>query len=167
MVLLQVLRRRCRPVTAAALADQWGVAPRTLYRDIEMLRGQGATIEGAAGLCAILRCLDVPRTTHWQRSSPCCHLRKRTPLRQAIRTGHKVDLRHTDKEAQASNRVVGPVAIGFFEAAEALAAWCELCSGFRHFGPDRITGVETARAAIGAGIELAFAVLDADAVYVA
>jgi len=78
-----------------------------------------------------------------------------------------VDLRHTDKEAQASNRVVGPVAIGFFEAAEALAAWCELCPRVRHFRPDRITGVETAPAAIVAGMDLAFAVPDADAVYVA
>src|SRR6478609_2165636 len=48
--LLQALRRHRRPVTAAALAQELGVSVRTIYRDIATLAGQGAPIDGEAGL---------------------------------------------------------------------------------------------------------------------
>lgn len=47
--LLDALRRLPAPVTAARLADQTGVSPRTLYRDIDALRAAGALIDGAPG----------------------------------------------------------------------------------------------------------------------
>ncbi|WP_417718468.1 helix-turn-helix transcriptional regulator [Salipiger sp.] len=47
--LMQVLRRLTPPATAAALAQETGVSERTLYRDIDALRGLGAVIDGAAG----------------------------------------------------------------------------------------------------------------------
>lgn len=47
--LMQALRRLPPPATAAALAQETGVSARTLYRDIEALRGLGAVIDGAAG----------------------------------------------------------------------------------------------------------------------
>jgi len=47
--LMQALRRLPSPATAAALAQETGVSERTLYRDIEALRGLGAVIDGAAG----------------------------------------------------------------------------------------------------------------------
>lgn len=47
--LLSALRRLPRPVTAARLAEETGVSPRTLYRDIEALRAGGALIDGAPG----------------------------------------------------------------------------------------------------------------------
>ena len=53
--LLQALRNQRRPVSAAALATQLGVSPRTLYRDIATLREQGAEIDGAAGVGYQLR----------------------------------------------------------------------------------------------------------------
>jgi predicted DNA-binding transcriptional regulator YafY len=53
--LLQELRARRRPVTADALAATLGVSVRTLYRDINILRVQGARIEGEAGLGYVLR----------------------------------------------------------------------------------------------------------------
>ncbi|HXE16301.1 MAG TPA: YafY family protein [Stellaceae bacterium] len=53
--LLQLLRGRRRPVTAAALAAELGVSARTLYRDIAELTAQGAPIEGEAGLGYVLR----------------------------------------------------------------------------------------------------------------
>jgi predicted DNA-binding transcriptional regulator YafY len=37
------------PVTAARLAEETGVSPRQLYRDIEALRAAGALIDGAPG----------------------------------------------------------------------------------------------------------------------
>jgi len=49
--LLQVLRRRRRPVSAQALADELAVSLRTLYRDIASLRAQGAEHHSLLLLC--------------------------------------------------------------------------------------------------------------------
>lgn len=53
--LIQALRGRRRPVTAAAMAEALGVTPRTIYRDIATLVAQGAPIEGEAGVGYVLR----------------------------------------------------------------------------------------------------------------
>jgi predicted DNA-binding transcriptional regulator YafY len=53
--LIQLLRRRRVPVSGRELADELGVSLRTLYRDIATLQGQGAPIEGEAGLGYVLR----------------------------------------------------------------------------------------------------------------
>jgi predicted DNA-binding transcriptional regulator YafY len=55
LTLLQALRCRRRPVTAAALARELGVSERTIYRDLSELGAQGASIEGAAGIGYVLR----------------------------------------------------------------------------------------------------------------
>ena len=55
LALLQALRRRRRPVSGRILADELGVSLRTLYRDIASLQGQGAEIEGEAGLGYVLK----------------------------------------------------------------------------------------------------------------
>jgi predicted DNA-binding transcriptional regulator YafY len=52
---VQALRRRRRPVSGRILADELGVSLRTLYRDIVSLQGQGAEIEGEAGLGYVLK----------------------------------------------------------------------------------------------------------------
>ena len=48
--LLHALRSLPQPVTAARLAEETEVSPRTLYRDIETLRAGGALIDGEAGV---------------------------------------------------------------------------------------------------------------------
>ena len=53
--LLQVLRRYRQPVSGQVLADEVRVSLRTLYRDIATLQGQGAAIDGEAGLGYVLR----------------------------------------------------------------------------------------------------------------
>ncbi len=53
--LIQVLRRHRRPVSGKILASEIGVSLRTLYRDIETLKMQGAHIEGEAGVGYVLR----------------------------------------------------------------------------------------------------------------
>ena len=53
--LLEILRRHRVPVSGARLAEELGVSLRSLYRDIATLQGQGATIEGEAGVGYILR----------------------------------------------------------------------------------------------------------------
>lgn len=53
--LLQLLRRHRQPVAGAALAQVLGISLRSLYRDIETLRAQGAHIEGEAGIGYVLK----------------------------------------------------------------------------------------------------------------
>ena len=52
--LLQTFRRLTPPVTAAALAREMGMSERTIYRDIDTLRGVGAIIDGTAGYGYVL-----------------------------------------------------------------------------------------------------------------
>lgn len=47
--MMQTLRRLPAPITAARLADEMGISVRSVYRDIDALRGIGAVIDGAAG----------------------------------------------------------------------------------------------------------------------
>jgi predicted DNA-binding transcriptional regulator YafY len=53
--LIQALRRHRHPVSGRALADELGVSLRTVYRDIQTLIGQGAAIDGEAGVGYVLR----------------------------------------------------------------------------------------------------------------
>ena len=53
--LIQVLRRHRRPVSGAVLAEELGVSLRTIYRDIQSLIAQGASIDGEAGVGFVLR----------------------------------------------------------------------------------------------------------------
>ncbi|MEO9651218.1 MAG: YafY family protein [Roseobacter sp.] len=47
--MMQTLRRLTPPITAAALAQEMQISPRTIYRDIDALRSMGAVIDGEAG----------------------------------------------------------------------------------------------------------------------
>ena len=53
--LMDALRRHRQPVTAAHLADELDVSMRTIYRDVQVLIGLGAPIDGEAGLGYLLR----------------------------------------------------------------------------------------------------------------
>src|ERR1700730_7286139 len=53
--LIQVLRRHRFPVSGQAIAAELGVSLRTVYRDIQALIGQGAAIDGEAGVGFVLR----------------------------------------------------------------------------------------------------------------
>lgn len=53
--LINALRARRQPVTAASLAHELGVTPRTVYRDIETLRSLGAPVDGQSGVGYLLR----------------------------------------------------------------------------------------------------------------
>nr|WP_154745171.1 YafY family protein [Pseudomonas karstica] len=55
LTLLQLMRGKKRPVTAAVLATELGVSERTLYRDIAELTALGAPIFGEAGVGYVLR----------------------------------------------------------------------------------------------------------------
>ena len=53
--IIQVLRLARTPITAAAIAAELEVTPRTVYRDIATLQARRVPIEGAAGLGYVLR----------------------------------------------------------------------------------------------------------------
>jgi predicted DNA-binding transcriptional regulator YafY len=53
--IIQRLRAASKPTTAATLADELEVTPRTVYRDIATLQARRVPIEGAAGVGYVLR----------------------------------------------------------------------------------------------------------------
>lgn len=185
--LLQALRRRRRPVTAATLAAELGVSPRTVYRDVATLVAGGAPVAGEAGLgyvlrpghflpplafgedeadalilglglvgrrgdaalaraaadalakiAAVLPSLDERLEGGFLLAGPAAAAPHLAVIRTALAAEEKLRLRYVDRSGAASERTVWPVALGFFDAAEVLAAWCEARRDFRHFRLDRI-----------------------------
>ncbi|MEN9309478.1 MAG: hypothetical protein RL173_3410 [Fibrobacterota bacterium] len=61
-------------------------------------------------------------------------------LREAIRDRRRLKLEYRDFKDAATERVVWPTALAFFDSTRILAAWCELRQDFRHFRLDRIAG---------------------------
>jgi predicted DNA-binding transcriptional regulator YafY len=194
LALMQGLRLRRRPVAGAALAEELGVSIRTLYRDIEALKAQGARIEGEAGLGYVLRpgftlpplmfnleeiealalgagwvkghadqglakaahaalakiaavlppdraeALDWPMLLAGPGVGPDSEV-SLALVREALGKERKLAFSYADKNGQKSMRIVWPVAVGFFDRARMLAAWCETRQAFRHFRLDRMTNV--------------------------
>jgi predicted DNA-binding transcriptional regulator YafY len=62
-------------------------------------------------------------------------------IRQAIRSERKLAIVYRDSNAAETGRTIWPFALGFFDRAEVVAAWCELRAGFRHFRTDRIVAL--------------------------
>ena len=191
LALMQAFRRRRRPVTAEVLAREFATSVRTIYRDIATLVGQGAPIEGEAGIGYVLkRGFFLPPLMFSADEADAVILGLRlvaargddelagaaedvlakiiavlpdemedvaessgllaapgegaphlASLRRAIRAEEKLRLRYVDKKGVGSTRVVWPIAVGFFEAAEVMVAWCETRQDFRHFRLDRIADV--------------------------
>jgi predicted DNA-binding transcriptional regulator YafY len=193
--LIQTLRRHRRPVIGAVLAEQTGVSLRTLYRDIQTLRGQGVPIDGESGIGYVLRpgymlpplmftedeieALVLGARWVSKRTDAALGAAARNALakieavlppdlsdrfdttnlligpgsdtgaadvtlaaiRLAIRHEHKLDITYRDGEGASVRRVIWPFAMGFFDQAQMVAAWCELRQDYRHFRADRIVGL--------------------------
>jgi predicted DNA-binding transcriptional regulator YafY len=60
------------------------------------------------------------------------------PIREAIRRQHKININYQDEHGNATERLIWPIALAFFEGKRLVIGWCELRSGFRHFRCDRI-----------------------------
>ncbi len=45
---------------------------------------------------------------------------------------------YTDVNGHDSERLIWPLALGFFEEVHVVVAWCELRADFRHFRTDRM-----------------------------
>ena len=193
--LIQILRRHRRPVSGRTLADEMGVSIRTLYRDIATLQGQGAPIEGEAGLGYVLKpgfmlpplmftdeeIEAIVLGSRWVAKQPDQRLSVAAAnalakiaavlpddlredldastllvgppmtaiegidlgvVRQAIRNERKLGFLYRDAGGAASQRVVWPFALGFFDKVRVVVAWCEMRQDFRHFRTDRISGLD-------------------------
>lgn len=193
--LIQVLRRHRHPVSGAVLAEATGVSLRTLYRDIETLKAEGAHIDGEAGLGYVLRPgFMLPPLMFSEEEIEALVLGSRwvhkradrsladaaanvlakigavlpkdlrdtlddsglligpgepiaagdaelPKIRGAIRAERKLKLSYRDKKDRTTARTVWPFAIGFFDRARVVAAWCELRQDYRHFRTDRIAAL--------------------------
>ncbi|KVL64568.1 helix-turn-helix transcriptional regulator [Burkholderia ubonensis] len=62
-------------------------------------------------------------------------------MRVAIRTERKLRITYADGRDKRSERTIWPFALGYFEDARILVAWCELRDDFRHFRTDRIVAL--------------------------
>ncbi len=63
-------------------------------------------------------------------------------VRRAIRREHKLKISYADAQQQQSQRVLWPCALGYFDHALVLVAWCESRDDFRHFRIDRMQSAE-------------------------
>jgi predicted DNA-binding transcriptional regulator YafY len=63
---------------------------------------------------------------------------KEATVRHAIRKEYKLQMTYTDVKGYDSERVIWPLALGFFEEVHVVVAWCELRADFRHFRTDRM-----------------------------
>jgi predicted DNA-binding transcriptional regulator YafY len=61
-------------------------------------------------------------------------------VRAAIHAGRKIALDYRDKDNRASQRIVWPILLGYFETTRLICAWCETRKDFRSFRADRIVG---------------------------
>ncbi|WP_412756107.1 helix-turn-helix transcriptional regulator [Legionella bozemanae] len=190
--LIQLLRRHRFPVSGVSLAQELGISLRTLYRDISMLKGQGAPIEGEAGMGYVLRpgftlpplmftadeIEAIVLGSRWVADRTDTQLKVAaqnalakiaavlpnelreqleisglliTPghiaiskdsdlilIRKAVRLEKKLQLTYQDVNENSSQRMIWPLALGFFDQVRILIAWCELRQDFRHFRTDRI-----------------------------
>lgn len=62
-------------------------------------------------------------------------------IRRAIRVEHKITIQYQDLKDNISDRIIWPVALGYFDHTRMLAGWCELRQEFRHFRVDRISAL--------------------------
>jgi len=59
-------------------------------------------------------------------------------VREAIRTQQKIALCYSDEAGARTERIIWPIAVGYFETVRLIAGWCELREGFRNFRTDRV-----------------------------
>jgi predicted DNA-binding transcriptional regulator YafY len=63
-------------------------------------------------------------------------------IRGAIRKERKLAITYSDKSGDKTQRTIWPFAVGYFDRARVVVAWCEMREGFRHFRTDRIRSLD-------------------------
>jgi predicted DNA-binding transcriptional regulator YafY len=59
-------------------------------------------------------------------------------LREAIRRERKVRISYVDGAGNASERIIWPFALGYFQTTRIAVGWCESRKDFRHFRTERL-----------------------------
>ena len=59
-------------------------------------------------------------------------------VRAAIHAGRKISLNYSDEKEVLTQRVIWPIAVGYYDTARMLVGWCELRRNFRNFRTDRV-----------------------------
>ncbi|WP_058462382.1 helix-turn-helix transcriptional regulator [Legionella adelaidensis] len=67
--------------------------------------------------------------------------KKEIVIRHAIRKENKLHMTYMDVKNEESQRIIWPMALGFFEEVHVIVAWCELREDYRHFRTDRIANL--------------------------
>jgi predicted DNA-binding transcriptional regulator YafY len=62
-------------------------------------------------------------------------------IREAIRGERKLAITYRALDEKETKRTIWPFAVGFFDRARVVVAWCELRQDYRHFRTDRIVKV--------------------------
>ncbi|MES2741396.1 MAG: YafY family protein [Pseudomonadota bacterium] len=153
LLLLQALRGRRHPVTAAQLARTLEVSERTIYRDIAELGASGAPIEGAAGLGYVLKPgLFLPALMLTEEET------------EAVLLGlHYVDQRGDDVLRGAATEALAKIGSALSREAQAvMAAPLAMPGPLNRAFPDNIVPLSLLRAAIRAQQRLALMYVDAD-----
>jgi predicted DNA-binding transcriptional regulator YafY len=138
-------------IEAAVLGAQWAAA-----------RGDAALARGARDLLAKIR--DVipdhlrPMVLHAAVVAPNMKAPEQDGLdmqqvREAIRGRLKLRLNYQDGAGVASERVVWPIFVAYFETVRLITAWCELRRAFRNFRTDRVSVLEVLDARFPVSVE--------------
>jgi predicted DNA-binding transcriptional regulator YafY len=77
-------------------------------------------------------------TFHVSRSSLQAQVVDLRMLRKAMREQRKLFIAYLDPKGTKTERIIWPIAIGFFESRRIIAGWCEMRQDFRSFRADRI-----------------------------
>jgi predicted DNA-binding transcriptional regulator YafY len=138
--IIQALRSRKKPMTAAALAEELEVTPRTVYRDIATLQARRVPIEGAAGVGYVLRKgFDLPPLMFTIDEVEAI------AIGAAIRDSRKLYIGYADTQGRRTNRVIWPIAMAYYVDATLVGAWCELRADYRNFRIERIQSSKVLR----------------------
>ena len=123
-------------IEALALGSRW-VAKRG---DARLSTAAHTALEKISGVLPenLRHTLDTTALLVGPSTSVLSNIVELSVIRQAIRTEHKVEIVYRDANGTQSTRTIWPFALGFFDHARVLVAWCELRQGFRHFRTDRI-----------------------------
>ena len=123
-------------IEAAMLGAQW-----------VMGRGDAALARAARDLVAKIGAVVPPHlrplaldstlvSPNWRRiESDAVDMAK---VRACIHAQTKIAIAYGDEQGRATERVIWPIAVSYWEMVRVIVAWCEMRNGFRSFRTDRV-----------------------------
>ncbi|URI09789.1 YafY family transcriptional regulator [Aquincola tertiaricarbonis] len=119
-----------------ALAKIGAVLPRALQAELEGSTLLVAGLQQAPGRAPGSAQAEAPAI------DPALQDAHAATVRRSIRQQHKLVIDYRDGQRRSTQRTVWPFALGYFDRAQVVVAWCELRADIRHFRCDRIAQVQ-------------------------